>query len=116
MSPPSAVLPAGQADAHPHVWATIKTDLLYAADGSISGVRHAWTFDDMFSAFATMGIKAKTKGQFTREDLQPLAKVNVDSLKEFAYFTFATMDGVKRRMRSAMRLIIGSITIPRRRC
>ncbi|MGA8356346.1 MAG: DUF1007 family protein, partial [Xanthobacteraceae bacterium] len=45
----SAVLPAGQAEAHPHVWATIKTDLLYAADGSVSGVRHAWTFDDMFS-------------------------------------------------------------------
>ena len=61
----SAVLPAGQAQAHPHVWATIKTDLLYAADGSVTGVRHAWTFDDMFSAFATMGIKAKTKGQFT---------------------------------------------------
>ena len=91
----SAVLPAGQAEAHPHVWATIKTDLLYAADGSVSGVRHAWTFDDMFSAFATVGIKAKTKGQFTREELQPLAKVNVDSLKGFAYFTFATLDGVK---------------------
>ncbi len=91
----SVGLPAGQAQAHPHVWATIKADLLYAADGSVTGVRHAWTFDDMFSAFATVGIKAKTKGQFTREELQPLAKVNVDSLKGFAYFTFATMDGVK---------------------
>ncbi len=90
----SAVLPAGQAQAHPHVWATIKTDLLYAADGSVTGVRHAWTFDDMFSAFATMGIKAKTKGQFSREELQPLAKVNVDLLKAFAYFTFASADGV----------------------
>ena len=44
----------------------------------------------MFSAFATMGIKAKTKGQFTREELQPLAKVNVNLLKGFAYFTYAT--------------------------
>ena len=85
----SAVLPAGQAEAHPHVWATIKTGLIYAADGSVSGVRHAWTFDDMFSAFATAGIEAKTEGQFTREELQPLAKVNVNSLKGFAYFTFA---------------------------
>jgi ABC-type uncharacterized transport system substrate-binding protein len=93
----SAVLPAGLARAHPHVWATIKTELLYAADGSVTGVRHAWTFDDMFSAFATMGIKAKTKGEFTREELQPLAKVNVDSLKGFAYFTYATMDGAKAK-------------------
>ena len=27
--------------------------------------------------------------------MQPLAKVNVNSLKGFAYFTFATVDGVK---------------------
>jgi len=93
----SATLPAGQAQAHPHVWATIKTDLVYAPDGSVTAVRHTWTFDDMFSAFATMGIKAKIKGEFTREELQPLAKVNVDSLKGFAYFTYATMDGVKNK-------------------
>jgi len=86
-----------QARAHPHIWASIKTDLLYAADGSVTGIRHAWTLDDMFSAFATMGIKAKTKGQFTREELQPLAKVNVDQLKGFAYFTFVTIDGVKEK-------------------
>ncbi len=90
----SAALWATKAQAHPHVWATIKTDLLYATDGSVTGVRHAWTFDDMFSAFATIGIKAKTKGQFTREELQPLAKINVDSLKGFAYFTYALIDGV----------------------
>jgi len=88
---------ANHAQAHPHIWATINTDLLYAADGSVTAVRHAWTLDDMFSAFATMGIKAKTKGQFTREELQPLAKVNVDQLKGFAYFTFATIDGVKEK-------------------
>ena len=88
---------APQAQAHPHVWATIRTELIYAPDGSVAAVRHAWTFDDMFSAFATTGIKAKTKGQFTREELQPLAKENVDSLKGFAYFTYATADGVKQK-------------------
>lgn len=84
-----------KAQAHPHVWATIKSELIYAPDGSVTAVRHAWTFDDMFSAFATLGIKAKIKGQFSRDELQPLAKVNVDSLKGFAYFTYATVDGVK---------------------
>lgn len=86
-------LMAATARAHPHVWVTMKTDLLYTQDGSVTGLRQAWTFDDMFSAFATMGIPAKTKGQFTREELQPLAEVNVTSLKDFAYFTYATVDG-----------------------
>jgi len=55
----------------------------------------AWTFDDMFSAFATQGLESKQKGVFTREELAPLAKVNVDSLKEYDYFTYAKTNGKK---------------------
>ena len=39
-----------RAEAHPHVWVTFHSEVLYAADGTMTGVRHAWTFDDMFSA------------------------------------------------------------------
>src|SRR6187551_867365 len=81
--------------AHPHVWVTMQTELVYAPDGSITGIRHAWSFDDMFSTFATQGMESKEKGKFTREELAPLAKVNVESLKEFDYFTYATADGKK---------------------
>jgi ABC-type uncharacterized transport system substrate-binding protein len=92
-----AALAAGLAPAmaHPHVWVTMKSEVVYAADGSVTGVRHAWTFDDMFSAFATQGIESKKKGAFTREELAPLADVNVTSLKEFDFFTQAKMDGKK---------------------
>jgi ABC-type uncharacterized transport system substrate-binding protein len=86
---------AQPARAHPHVWVTMHTELIYAPDGSITGVRHHWAFDDMFSAFATQGLESKEKGKFTREELAPLAKVNVESLKEYAYFTYATADGKK---------------------
>jgi ABC-type uncharacterized transport system substrate-binding protein len=83
------------ASAHPHVWVTMKSELVYAPDGSVTGVRHAWTFDDMFSVFATQGIEAKKKGEFTREELAPLAEVNVTSLKEYDFFTQATANGKK---------------------
>jgi len=81
-----------RASAHPHVWVTTHSDFLYAPDGSVVAVRHTWTFDDMFSAFATMGLP-KTNGTFTRETLQPLAQINVDTLKDFDYFTYAKIDG-----------------------
>lgn len=93
-----AVLATGLAWAHPHVWVTMKTELVYAPDGSITGIRHAWSFDDMFSTFATQGLDSKEKGKFTREELAPLAKVNVESLKEFDYFTYATADGKKAEL------------------
>jgi len=90
-------LAAGAARAHPHVWITATSELLYAADGTITGVRHAWTFDDMFSTYAVQGLESKTKGAYTREELVPLAQTNVESLKEYAYFTFARADGKKER-------------------
>jgi ABC-type uncharacterized transport system substrate-binding protein len=84
-----------RAEAHPHVWVTFHSEVLYAADGSMTGVRHAWTFDDMFSAYALQGTPHAKKGQYTREELASLAQVNVDSLKEYGYFTYARADGKK---------------------
>src|SRR5665811_495983 len=85
------------AQAHPHVWITATSELIYASDGAITGVRHAWTFDDMFSTYALQGIETKTKGVYSREELAPLAQTNVESLKEFNFFTFAKADGKKEK-------------------
>ena len=59
-------LAAGAVQAHPQVWVTMTEELLYAPDGSVTGVRHTWTFDDMFSAFAVQGLDQETNGTFTR--------------------------------------------------
>jgi ABC-type uncharacterized transport system substrate-binding protein len=88
---------ANPAWAHPHVWITATSELIYAPDGSVTGVRHAWTFDDMFTTYALQGIETKTKGVYSREELASLAQTNVESLKEFAYFTFAKADGKKEK-------------------
>lgn len=89
------LLGAAPARAHPHVWVTMRSEVVYAPDGRVTGIRQHWAFDDMFSAFATQGLESKEKGKFTREELAPLAKVNVESLKEYDYFTYAKVDGKK---------------------
>jgi ABC-type uncharacterized transport system substrate-binding protein len=88
---------ASPATAHPHVWVTAASELIFAPDGSVTGVRHAWTFDDMFSTYALQGIVTKKKGVYSREELAPLAQTNVESLKEFGFFTFAKVDGKKQK-------------------
>ncbi|XIA67586.1 DUF1007 family protein [Bradyrhizobium sp. TZ2] len=90
-------LAAAAARAHPLVRITATSELLYVDDGSITGVRHAWAFDDMFSAYAVQGLKGKTKGAYTSKELGSLAQTNVKSLKEYAYFTSARADGKKKR-------------------
>jgi ABC-type uncharacterized transport system substrate-binding protein len=84
---------AGAALAHPHVWVTSTSELVFGSDGSIVAVRHAWTFDEMFSAFATQGLDKDNDGKLSREELAELAEVNVSSLKEFNFFSVGKVDG-----------------------
>jgi ABC-type uncharacterized transport system substrate-binding protein len=74
--------------AHPHVWATVRSEILLDDQGQITGVRHAWTFDEFYSAMAVQGLDTNGDGAFAKAELQPLAEVNVKSLKDFDYFTF----------------------------
>ena len=138
----------GGAFAHPHVWVTMKSEIVYAEDGTVTAVRHAWTFDDMFSTFAIQGLDTPADAQkaakpeaaaakpqsggfmqwlratwnwligvksepadrqiaqagaapavasktLSREQLQPLAEVNVTSLKEYDFFSYAKVNGKK---------------------
>jgi ABC-type uncharacterized transport system substrate-binding protein len=78
--------------AHPHVWVTAQANAIFSPEGKITAIRHIWVFDDMYSAFVTQGI-GKDGGPATVEDLAPLAKTNVESLAEFAYFTHAKVAG-----------------------
>jgi len=94
-------LSIARANAHPHVWVTFHSEVLYSTEGAMTGVRHAWTFDDLFSTYALQGIAHAKKGQYTREELASLAQVNVTSLKEYDYFTYARADGKKLKFADA---------------
>ena len=58
---------------------------------------NVWQFDDAFSAFATEGLDADGDGKLGDAELQPLAKINVELLSEFGYFTFLTIDGAEQK-------------------
>ncbi|WP_370640786.1 DUF1007 family protein [Xanthobacter sp. NFH-44] len=77
------------ASAHPHVWVTMRTELVYGPDGDLTGLRQAWTFDEAFTAFALQGLEKQKDGTYGDDVLKPLAQVNVDSLKEYDYFVTA---------------------------
>lgn len=78
------------AAAHPHVWVTVETTVVYE-DGRITGLRHRWAFDELYTAMAIQGLDADGDGVYSREELAELAQVNIDGLKEFQYFTFAKL-------------------------
>ena len=87
---------APPAQAHPHVWITAKAEIVYAADGNVSGVRHHWTFDAGYSAYLTQGLDKNGDGKLTPDELQDMAKENAESLVEFDYFTVLKVNGAKQ--------------------
>jgi len=83
---------AGSASAHPHVWVTMRSQVVFTPDGKVSGVVHDWTFDEMYSSFATQGLAPA--GQLVkRADFAPLAKENAGSLAQIGYFTTVKIAG-----------------------
>ena len=40
------------------------------ADASVSGIRHKWTFDELYSSFAIQGLDKKGGNNPTREELK----------------------------------------------
>lgn len=91
----AALLGAGseRAVAHPHVFVDARVEVVFDEGGKISALRHVWRFDDAFSAFASQGLDKNGDGILSIDELQPLAKVNVDSLKEYDYFTKLKVGG-----------------------
>jgi ABC-type uncharacterized transport system substrate-binding protein len=83
----------GAARAHPHVWVAVRSEVVFR-DGKILGVRHAWEFDEMYSAFATQGLGKDGKPP-TSAELEPFAKSSTETLSEFDYFTFAKQNNAK---------------------
>ena len=83
----------GAAQAHPHVWVAVRSEIVFR-DGKILGVRHAWEFDEMYSAFATQGLGKDGKPP-TSAELEPFAKSSTETLSEFDYFTFAKQNNAK---------------------
>jgi ABC-type uncharacterized transport system substrate-binding protein len=92
------VLAAGSsAQAHPHVWVTVRSELIYSAGGLITAVRQEWTFDPGFSAYQTQGL-SKAGFPPRRSELEQLAKANAEALSESGYYTRLEADGVKQEL------------------
>jgi ABC-type uncharacterized transport system substrate-binding protein len=86
----AVAMPAAAA-AHPHVFVKAKAEVLFDGQGRITYVRHVWQFDPAFSAFASQGLDTNHDGKLSPEELAPMAKTNVDSLKVYRFFTWLTI-------------------------
>jgi ABC-type uncharacterized transport system substrate-binding protein len=85
-----AALPAA---AHPHMCVALEATVIYEK-GGFTGLEQKWTFsDERYVAEAVEGLDKNKDGKLDRSELDELAKVNVESLQEFDYFTVPMVAG-----------------------
>src|SRR5262245_61381716 len=88
----AAMLAGGEASAHPHVFITTQTSVLFE-NGSIVGLRHRWLFDEYYSSTAIEGLDTNNNGIYEQSELAELAEVTIEGLKDFEYFTQIKLAG-----------------------
>ncbi|WP_421696143.1 DUF1007 family protein [Aestuariivirga sp.] len=81
------------AAAHPHVWIDMRSDIVFNDQGLVSAVNLMWTFDDAYAEMAMEGLDVNKDGVYDPSELEPLTKENLDSLKDYDYFTYVRFDG-----------------------
>jgi ABC-type uncharacterized transport system substrate-binding protein len=85
MATAAAIAPA---EAHPHVLVTARAEIVFGTGANIEAIRHIWQFDPAFSAYAVQGYDTDNDGVIRIAELAPLARINVESLAEFGFFTW----------------------------
>lgn len=93
-----AMIAAGSAgaNAHPHVWIDMQSDVVFNDQGLIQAVNLSWTFDDAYAQMALDGLDANGDGVYSQSELDPLTKENIASLKDYEFFTVMRFNGEKQ--------------------
>lgn len=87
-----------EARAHPHVWIEMQSDVVFTEDGLIKGVNLEWTFDDAYTQMALDGLDVDGDGLYSQSELAPLTKENIESLKDYEYFTVMRANGEQQKI------------------
>ncbi len=87
---------ATPAAAHPHVWIEMRSDVVFNEQGLITAVNVMWTFDDGYAQIALDGLDKNGDGVYDPSELEPLTRENLESLKDYDYFTYIRFNSQKQ--------------------
>lgn len=89
------ILSPATASAHPHVRVIANATVLFDEKHAVIGLKEHWVFDSEYSSYAMDGLEKDTAGTYTPAAYKELAKLNMESLKEYNYFSEFYVDGTK---------------------
>lgn len=89
---PLALL-AGQAAAHPHIFAEARLEVVSDDSGAVTELRNVWRFDEIFSSSVLMDFDKNTNLKLDPDELAEVGKTVRDSLADFNYYMAVSENG-----------------------
>lgn len=89
----AALLSAGPALAHPHVFAESRMEIVGTADGKLAAVRNIWRMDELFSSSVLFDFDKNANGVLDDAELIEVGSVVRESIAEWEFYTFVTVGG-----------------------
>lgn len=94
IAPMIAFFLAGQASAHPHVFAEASLSITLSADrSSVNSLRHLWRFDEIFSSTVMMEFDKNLDLKLDKAEMNLVSETVYASLADYNYFQLVTVDG-----------------------
>ncbi len=79
-------------NAHPHVFVDPEITLVFSEHGLV-GVRHQWSFDEMFTVFILQDYDLDADMRLDKGEVEALKAGAFDNIKQWHWFTYMTVDG-----------------------
>jgi ABC-type uncharacterized transport system substrate-binding protein len=80
-------------EAHPHVFADARLEIVVGADGAVDELHNVWRFDEVFSSSVLMDFDKNTNLKLDPDELEEIGTTVLASLEEYSYYTTLTDNG-----------------------
>ncbi len=89
--------------AHPHAFVSVQYTLFFDGEG-FSGVEVSWTFDEMYSSMTADDFDKDKNGTLDTKESAELAKLALESLPDYGFFTHIDIDGTAFPVKKVKRM------------
>lgn len=81
------------ADAHPHIFAEARLEIVSDDEGAVSELRNVWRFDELFSSSVVLDFDKNANATLDPDELAEVGQTVLESLAEYNYYTTISDNG-----------------------
>ena len=88
----AVLFPVATAEAHPHVFADARMEIVGDTAGQLVSVRNIWRMDELFSSSVVVDFDKNANGILDDDELQAVGDTVKESIAEWSFYTFVVVD------------------------